>query len=420
MAGLTNATGLSSGTGLAPTSGLNAFTGLTDGGVKAALDIDFVNNRAYNSGSTSIASLLSCTRASSGYYTNADGTLTQFSDGQLRYGTNGLLVEEQRTNYALRSQELDSAPWAALNATIAANAAVAPDGTTTAESLTGSGSLDAQRVGQYFGSITGQYTFSIYAKYGSHAYIQILHGGDGAHFANFDIQSGTVGTKGAGATSTITALTNGWYRCTITVTIAVAAWLYVHLAPSSSAAYGQASNTTGTVYLWGAQLEAGAFATSYIPTTSAIATRSADNVTFASASFIGAGSQTWYAEASTVDFSAYRSILNYGSSNLDFYLTTGTGTLSVDYATGLSTATSNAATINTTFKAAFAGATNDLAICLGGGTVATDALGNLAAAPSTIRVGSYGATSEFMDGYIKRLAYWPSRISNANLQTLTA
>src|SRR5688572_8607654 len=62
---------------------------ITSGANIPVLDIDFVNNRAYNAPfSVSIASLLTCTRASTGYYTWADGTLTSFAVDTLRYGTN--------------------------------------------------------------------------------------------------------------------------------------------------------------------------------------------------------------------------------------------------------------------------------------------------------------------------------------------
>ena len=146
-------------------------------------------------------------------------------------------------------------------------AATAPDGTLTADAMLTNGVAAAQRVGQNVVA-TGQVIFSAYVKAGTAQFIQILHGSDANAFANFNVASGTLGTRGTGASSTITDAGNGWYRCTISFNIATNSAWYVYIAPSASAAYGALFTATQAgVLLWGAQLELGSTATTYNPTT---------------------------------------------------------------------------------------------------------------------------------------------------------
>ena len=76
---------------------------------KAALDIDFVNGKAWlGSTETSLSGLFTVTRASTGTYENSDGSITTFGPNTLRYGDKGLLVEEERTNY-LKNSDMEGA-----------------------------------------------------------------------------------------------------------------------------------------------------------------------------------------------------------------------------------------------------------------------------------------------------------------------
>ena len=146
-------------------------------------------------------------------------------------------------------------------------AATAPDGTRTADTMVTSGAAVAQRLGQNPVN-TGVSTFSIYVKAGTAQFVQILHGSDGNAFANFDVGSGALGTRGTGASSTITDVGNGWYRCTITFNIASSTFWYVYIVSSASAVYGATfTATVASLLIWGAQLELGSTATTYNPTT---------------------------------------------------------------------------------------------------------------------------------------------------------
>jgi hypothetical protein len=105
--------------------------------VVADLDFNFSTGKAwYNGARSAFADVLSTARSSSGTYTPASGTLTSFGSTTLRIGDNGLLTEDSRTNVVLWNRDLTNAAWAKTNAT-AAKDQVGIDGTSNvASSLT--------------------------------------------------------------------------------------------------------------------------------------------------------------------------------------------------------------------------------------------------------------------------------------------
>lgn len=203
--------------------------------------------------------------------------LIPFAPNVPRITDKGLLVEEARTNLLLRSREFGNASWVKSATTVTAAQVVAPDGTTTADFLKEDGTTAFHRLGQTI-TVTANtaYVASIYAKAGTRRYVWLQPNFSG--FTNdgvFDLQTGAVSGTGA----SITALGNGWYRCSVSFTTG-AATTSLDLRPGLSTSMAIASysgdNTSGA-YIWQADLQAGSFITSPIPTTTAAATRAADN-----------------------------------------------------------------------------------------------------------------------------------------------
>ena len=172
------------------------------------------------------------------------------------------------TNLLLRSQEFnDGLSWGLTTVTVTANSIAAPDGTTTADTLTGGVGTVLKRIFESITITAGTYTFSVYAKAGTHNFIQFFYGGTGTDFADFNVSTGTAGT--VQGTSSITSAGNGWYRCTHTFTANAQTLVAIALIDSNTASRAATTSATGDVYLWGAQLELGSTANTYIPTTSA-------------------------------------------------------------------------------------------------------------------------------------------------------
>ena len=207
----------------------------------------------------------------------------------------GLLVEEARTNLLPFSEQFDNAAWSKQNTTITANSAVAPDGTMTADTLTAATTGLFRYVQQQPTLTNGvTYTLTAYLKYKTARWVWLLGETTTDAFAVFDVLNGAVGDASSGITRSITPVGNGWYRCTATFLVGSAtATQQVGIGLSDTNTVSNPPATAGIdAYIWGIQLETGAFATSYIPTIASTVTRSADVATITGSLF-----SQWYRQA---------------------------------------------------------------------------------------------------------------------------
>ena len=348
----------------------------------------------------------------------------------------GLLVEEQRTNLLTYSEDFADATWVIYNATATSNVIVAPDGTLTGDALvedtaTSSHGISGNSAVSSGATVTG--TVYAKAKELTNVVINISDLIAKNYAVLFNLANGTVVgnftalSANAPLSSSITSVGNGWYRCSVTVALDAgrtnsALTIFLNESGVVNTGFTYTGDGYSGIYIWGASLEQGSFSTSYIKTEASQVTRSAD-----SASMTGANFSDWYrqgegtifvetlnAKGATPQFVSLENNVNRvidifaSSGNIQFYnqyysaqITIGT------YAENSKTALSYA-------NASFTGAVN-------GGSVVNNSSVLLVNPVDNIKIGRYGnVSSSFLNGTIKKISYYPQRLSNTNLQALTS
>ena len=196
-------------------------------------------------------------------------------------GCPSLLLEKQSTNLQYYSQQFDL--WSnASDLTVSANATTSPDGTQNADKLNENSSNGYHITGDSnFSSTAGTtYTMSFFAKASERSYARILAPASSYNtdYAYFDLTNGSVSVSSG--TASMQSMGNGWYRCVwslAAVSTSGGIGMWIGPARNMTDAYNTYTGTSGSgIFVYGAQLEASSYATSYIPTTSSSATRVAD------------------------------------------------------------------------------------------------------------------------------------------------
>jgi hypothetical protein len=375
-------------------------------------------------------------------------TAAYLPDGNGNFVSAGdLLLEGAGTNQLDYSESFNN--WSQVNATLTLNYAIAPDGTNTATLVTGSGSSYGGLVRKNpIAYVATENTLSVYAKAGTHDTIGLritndcIETSNNNAYARFNLVTGVVTTI-TPRSGTINQLYmenvgDGWYRCVITYTPAAGAGSSLaDVALVDSSTGNHTYNGTGNVLLWGAQFEHNAYPTSYIQTTGSTATRAADVSTSTSAATFG---NSWYEQSEGTIYAdlvttsrghnGYPRLIGTFGSNIDatneFAIYTrniGTGDDYKFY--GVITDGVTAGDFNTpagspvgSGKVAFAAKVNDGAFAVSGLTPTTDNTLGMNTATQLLFF-SNARYQPRTSGYIRRLTYWPSRLSNDTLQTIT-
>jgi hypothetical protein len=217
-----------------------------------------------------------------------------------------LLLEPQRSNSAQYSEQLDNAWWTKNNQSVTANNTTAPDGYSSADLvIPAAGTADHYILSSTVNSTASEVvTLSLFIKKKDNDYFYFGTGGASAFGAVvYRFSTNTFTVSGLGATATNYG--NGWIRLTITGTTGATDLRMLFTPTDATGSRTFNANGTDGTWVWGCQVEAGAYATSYIPTLGASVTRVADlcNKTSVS-SLIGQTEGTIFAEVSFDDIGA--------------------------------------------------------------------------------------------------------------------
>jgi hypothetical protein len=391
--------------------GLLASTSLTSGSGRLVprLTLNFLTGAPLDS-------RITFTRTTTATFVGSNGLLQTAAIDAPRFEYNpttlaplGLLIEEQRTNLARYSEQFDNAAWVKFaTATVTANTSTAPDGTTTADTLNMPASGD--RINLSAISITGgaTYTASLWLS------------GSGTTFISLATGGGTY--KFAGQQVTLTATPT---RYTVTLVTNANNTSVFPIIGRYNGAVG--AGTATSAIIWGYQFEAGAFATSYIPTVASTVTRTADIAVMTGTNFsswYNASEGTFVASASTYSTASDKGVYaaSDGTNDNRIYLVVSTSAdhiVTVSSAQQANITIAGAVTNNTVFRDAFAYRENDISAATNGVLGTPDTLATLPVVDQ-FRLGARSDGGLWLNGHLSSITYYPSRLTDAQLQALSA
>jgi hypothetical protein len=366
---------------------------------------------------------------SSGLIEVVNADLPRFDYDSITLEPKGLLIEETRVNNLTYSEQFDNVAWvkSGLNTTgtpAYIDVAVSPDGTQNADFMI-EDTANSQHTTRVSASLlaTTTYTYSFFVKPAGRINISTSRF-NSAVVPSF-AHTFTLTGSGSSSGGTVTALSNGWYRCSgsFTTTGAGVGGFVILLSDGTGTTY-QGDGTSG-VYIWGAQLEAGAFATSYIPTEGSAVTRNADVATMTGTNF-----SDWF-NPTEGTFSAQFIYTGFFVANFIYCMNTPFSTTNalaayISAPTTMRLDVLNAGTQarfastvapNTRINTSFAYKQDDFAGAFNGNATQTDTSGVLATG-DRFSIGNRNGVNVF-NGWIQKINYYPQRLTNNEVQAFS-
>jgi hypothetical protein len=459
-------------------SGNETYYTITDGtdwevGIGPYVDVPSPDLSLDFSAVTTLPAGITFTRATNGTFFNSTGVLSTAASGAARFDhrkeggvwvNKGLLIEEQRVNYAGNSESLtktftgsNNLSLDIIDATTSNNSVFCPNGNQEGGSF--NKTTTAGRATTYLNNPGAtknvRYTFSVFLRTGTltTARLDMVCQTQSTSFsyrinATFTLSgNGSVGSIGYSAAADGTNppqnatvaieffdVAGGWYRCSISGTSynganALNATLF-EIRPTPASA-------SGSIRIWGRQIELGFFPTSYIKTTSlATVTRNADVASMTSTNFsswynASEGSIFWQGDTANAIALTNVALRGYeisdGTTNerIGFNLGFEGNTRSFFGSDGgasqwniFSPDPAVALVANQTYKAASAYKLNDFAHSLDGNSPETDTSGTLPTV-NKINLGADLNGANLVNGHIAKFYYWNTRLSNGTLQFLS-
>jgi len=368
----------------------------------------------------------------SGFIETVNADLPRFDYNPATLAPRGLLIEETRRNYLLNTDNFANAYWTKNNTSIVLENVTAPDNSPTCEKLVESATTSAKELVRLSTTMTlgAIGDLSGYFKFGGRRYLSVYSqgpGGANTAYGVFDLQNGVVSASGGAQILGvgIRPAANGFYRCfvifNITSSTVHSSFYLGNSAVNPAPSY--AGDGVSGVYVRAVQLEQGFGVTSYIPNTSTSQTRNADVAAMLGASFSGwwqpsvgamlararqsviTGTRPW---AYISDGTANNIIsLRGNAANPELFIKATTDQAQIDAGTLAS---------DTSYGMVGAWSTDNCAAAINGGAAVTDASATIPTVDRML-IGSDG--TNYLNGWVEKIAFWPQRVTNAEAQAFS-
>ena len=330
----------------------------------------------------------------------------------------GLLVEGAATNMLTYSEQLDNAAWTKTNATAGANAAVSPDGKTTMDSFTGDAGTAGKSLRTAVTMVNGtDYVYSFFVKKQA-SFIQVYSnsGWGGNSKANINLSTGAVSADFS-FTASAEDFGTFWRVSVEGPATSTSSNIYISLITDITSARGSSTAVVGPIYLWGMQFELGTSPTSYVPTVASAVTRGGDDISILTADITG-----WDDEIGTFvvehgQMSGSERLLSGESNAAVLYKSTNISTYNLSAA--LNSANGDVTTAGD-HTSAVAGDASGRSITVDGAAVTSDSNTFIGTDITRLDIGKQDNNSNYLNGHIARITYYPTRLSDAAIQALTA
>lgn len=358
---------------------------------------------------------------SSGLIAPINADLPRFDYNPNTLVCKGLLIEEARTNNITYSSDLSNVSWGKFGgATVTTDTTVSPDGTQNADTVSISGSKYIEKV---VAAAAGTYCFSTFFKL------------TGSGTANLQL---TCAGSGSTNTALVINLTTGAVTIGFGTPVAFGSevfgsWVRVYSVGThvsgSIACYYIAYGGAVSVPIWGAQLEAGAFPTSYIPTVATSVTRNADVATMTGTNFsswFNASEGAFALQASSTNTSTTNAALfachNTAANMIDMYNQSDSQLIGRVRSNNANTAIMPNGTVvdGATETYAIAYKTANMAVSNKGAAPTTNTTAyTFTSDPNTLAIGANQIGTQQINGYMRKLMFYPQRIINAEVQAFS-
>jgi hypothetical protein len=376
------------------------------------------------------------------YYENTSTSVARFNSARFDYNPTtlaprGLLIEGSASTLNQYSEDFSNAYWSKPNASVSSISVTGPDNVAgTTRRIVEDNTTNQHGLRRQLSITSGTtYTMSVFVKPGSYDSFGFEMYASASNNAKAEVTSISGNTQtvtsasGVNATLARTPMTaSGWYRYALTFTSTATQSGDFNILIKQTNSY--AGNGTNYMDVYGFMLETGSGASSYIPTGASTGNRAKDvcNITGSNfSSWFVDGPGTIVAQSDNVKVNT-RNLLCEFNKDASNYIQMGVGAgagsgEALFYNPNGFSQSGTTPSLNTAYKSAYVWDTNYFKMCLNGTLGSADTTGNiLSSGMVNLSIGGdlTNPTDVYIkNGHIRSLKYWPTRLSDAQLQALT-